>query len=109
MDLRDGVTNAPEILIYRIRQRDSRGPSRVGKTMASRVYRSLLKALKIHVTKETGNPKFREFVGAEFRKHKDLSDPAVIKEKLSLAKDYTTLVTSVHYHKVRTSQWLPTI
>lgn len=77
--------------------------------MAKPVYRNLLKALKTHVTKETGNPKFREFVAAEFRKHKDLSDPAIIQEKLSLAKDYTTLVTSVHHHKVRTSCWLPSV
>ncbi|CAM6103540.1 unnamed protein product [Calypogeia fissa] len=67
--------------------------------MAGPVYRGLLKALKTHVTKVSGNPHFREFVAAEFRKHKDLSDPAAIQQKLNLAKDYTTLVNSVHHHK----------
>jgi hypothetical protein len=68
--------------------------------MAKPAYRSLLKALKTHVTKDTGNTHFREFVAAEFRKQKTLSDPVVIRQKVVLAEDYTTLVNSIHHHKV---------
>ncbi|KAL3702310.1 hypothetical protein R1sor_020332 [Riccia sorocarpa] len=67
--------------------------------MARAVYRDLLRALNKHVTGNGNNRQFQKFVREEFKKFKDLSDPVLIEQKLSLAKDYAMLVNSVHYHK----------
>ncbi|KAL2635021.1 hypothetical protein R1flu_006500 [Riccia fluitans] len=67
--------------------------------MARAVYRDLLRALNRHVTGGSDNRQFQKFVGEEFRKLKDISDPTLIEQKLLLAKDYAMLVNSVHYHK----------
>ncbi|KAG6551321.1 hypothetical protein Mapa_007107 [Marchantia paleacea] len=67
--------------------------------MARAVYRDLLRSLNKHVSRGSENRQFQKFVAEEFRKFRDLSDPALIEKKLCLAKDYTMLVNSVHYHR----------
>ncbi|EFJ05907.1 hypothetical protein SELMODRAFT_431189 [Selaginella moellendorffii] len=57
-------------------------------------YRHLLRVVKKHVSSEAH---FKEFMAEEFRKNAALS-PADAYDKLRLAKDYASLVASVHHH-----------
>lgn len=77
--------------------------------MATSTLRKLLRAVHRHVRPQgssSAQPHFRDYVLAEFRKNVGLTDAAVIKQKLSLAEDCATLITSVHYHKVKKRQFV---
>lgn len=62
--------------------------------LAARVYRDLLKAVVKHIGKEDHKAHFLDFVKQEFRKNAN-------SEKISLARNYTFLLNSIHSHKVK--------
>eukprot|EP00249_Psilotum_nudum_P007201 c20389_g1_i1 orf=237-584(+) len=62
-------------------------------------YRKLLKALHTHVTKDPSKSSFRDYVYLEYRKNAGMADGPLLREKLQLAEDYATLLTSIHFHK----------
>lgn len=63
------------------------------------VYRQLLRAVDRNITSVTGNPRWREFVAVEFRKHRGEADPARVRALLAAAKDYAFLIDGVREHK----------
>ncbi|KAJ7562604.1 hypothetical protein O6H91_03G076900 [Diphasiastrum complanatum] len=67
--------------------------------MAQSAYRTLLKAVRLNVSKDANKSHFKDFISAEFRRNAVLTDSYELQNKLDLVKDYVTLISSVHQHK----------